>query len=136
MGYKREANWLVGLVASLSIPEGKIHSILVTGGKLHIPLPEVLPESEEVYSAEIAKEATEQWCISFLYFLEWGRLNDGLSKKVQVRRQVTKFVVLKKNTILSIIGCSTPLMHHKSRDGQAISEVTPVYAGPTNLDQA
>lgn len=78
----------------LSIPEGKNHSIGVTRRRLLVPIPEALPKSKEVCSVEVAKEASEYWRITFLDFPKRGRLPNDPSKKVEVNRQATKFVVL------------------------------------------
>lgn len=68
---------------------GETLSILVAGRKLLTPLPEALLENKS--NVEITTEATEEWGILFLDFLEYGRLPDEHSKKVEIRQQQPKF---------------------------------------------
>lgn len=74
------ADAFVGLTASLSVPDGEVPHITVARRNLLTLLPEILPdhEPERAYSVEMATEPIEDWRISFLNFLERGRLPDVL----------------------------------------------------------
>lgn len=50
---------------------------------------------EEVFGIEITVEPLEDWRTPFLDFLEWECLADSPTKRIEIRRWSTKFVVLK-----------------------------------------
>lgn len=87
---------LAELTASLSVRTEQVFHVLVTERKL-TPLLEALPhpDSEGFCSVKMDIEPIEEWRIQYLDFLERGRLSDNPTKKVKIKRRVTKSVILK-----------------------------------------
>lgn len=76
---KRKGNALEVGAASLSVPDGEVCHITITGRRLLTPLTKTLLELpvEGVCSMETALELVEDWRIPFLDFLEHGGLPDN-----------------------------------------------------------
>lgn len=82
------------MVAPLTLLQGESLNVLVAGRRLLIPLSDALAEFVEAYNVKIAVKIIEYWRW-FLKFFEHIRLPTSFTKRVEIRRRATKFLILK-----------------------------------------